>query len=92
MALVLKEKSIIANIFHDVKNGIYTFCLVDKGGPIIVSRDEETGKTEFQNAIWTISAIKNLHYFNSKLKVTEKTPRHNSKSKENITYYKHEMA
>lgn len=83
------SKITVLEIF-DENSGYYTFSLIEKGGPVIVSRDQEEGKRMMNEALDIAHSVRNLQYFDdiSNFKRVALTRTNVTASDERINYIK----
>ena len=87
MAISPIERKVTAIVSHDKLSGLYTFSLLEKGGPIVMAKTEELGKIKFEEALNVASAVRNLKYFTEKdLARKVETVRTNSTNSHDIEY------
>ncbi len=71
----------------DKSTGLYTFSLLERGGPVIVSKNFEEGKEEMIKALSFAMSVRNLQYFDDiSLKNRAQFSRTNAHGKPKINY------
>lgn len=63
MNIELTNRKVIVVHSLDEYTGSYTFSLLEKGGPILIAQDFETGKAEFEEMMILAFSVRNLEYF-----------------------------
>lgn len=90
MAINTVSRKVTATISHDGISGLYTFALLEKGGPIIMAKTEEEGKVKFEAALDFASAVRNLQYLDDITLIRKaENLRSKSSSKQNEVEYRH---
>jgi len=89
MSIDLVERRVLVTFSFDEENNLYTFSLLEKGGPIIVSDDFEKGKERMDKALDFSFAVRNLQYFDDISFIKrDGLMRSNSESKKSVEYLK----
>jgi len=57
------NRKVTATYSHDEVAGLYTFSLLEKGGPVIIAKSIDEGKKKLEEALSFTAAIRNLQYF-----------------------------
>ncbi len=91
MSISLKSSVVTTIYVFDEDTGMYTFCLLEKGGPVIVSNDLETGKRNFEEAFKFSTAVRNLQYFDD-ISVFRYINSENSRVKNKVEYQELKLA
>lgn len=87
MNIGLVETKVIVTYSYDEHTKLYTFSLLEKGGPIITSSEFEKGKEEMNKALDFSFAVRNLQYFDD-ISMLKRTcfRRSNSTNKNEVNY------
>ncbi len=89
---LIKAKSIVTHSF-DEESGKYTFSLLEKGGPIIISDTFEEGKVKMNEAFNCALSVRNLEYFDDiSLSHRVSFKRSNATDNSNIEYKELQVA